>query len=32
MSETAAPREWRLYADDTVRCCDKVLAYTKGID
>ena len=32
MSEAAAPREWRLYADDRVKCCDKVLAYTKGID
>jgi hypothetical protein len=25
-SEDAAPREWRLYVDDMVACCDKVLA------
>jgi uncharacterized protein with HEPN domain len=31
-SEDAAPREWRLYVDDMVACCDKVLAYTMGID
>lgn len=32
MSEAAAPREWRLYVDDMVACCDKVLAYTKNLD
>lgn len=32
MSETAVPREWRLYVDDMVACCDKVLAYTKNVD
>lgn len=32
MSEEAVPREWRLYVEDMVACCDKVLAYTQGID
>lgn len=32
MSEETALREWRLYVDDMVACCDKVLAYTNGIE
>lgn len=32
MSDAAPQREWRFYAEDMVACCDKVLAYTKGLD
>jgi uncharacterized protein with HEPN domain len=32
MSDAAPPREWRFYVEDMLACCDKVLAYTKGID
>lgn len=32
MSEAGTHREWRLYIEDMVACCDKVLAYTKGVD
>lgn len=32
MSDGAPPREWRFYVEDMLACCDKVLAYTKGID
>ena len=32
MSEARRHREWRLYIEDRVACCDKALAYTKGID
>lgn len=31
MSESA-PREWRFYIDDMIRCAEKVLAYTEGFD
>jgi uncharacterized protein with HEPN domain len=32
MSEAGPQREWRFYVEDMVACCDKVLAYTQGID
>lgn len=32
MSETGPQREWRFYVEDMAACCDKVLAYTQGID
>ena len=32
MSEAGLQREWRFYVEDMVACCDKVLAYTQGID
>jgi uncharacterized protein with HEPN domain len=32
MSEAAPPREWRFYVEDMVAFCDKVLAYTQGLD
>lgn len=32
MSEAGPHREWRFYVEDMVACCDKVLAYTQGID
>lgn len=25
-------REWRFYIDDMVRCAEKVIAYTEGLD
>ncbi len=28
----AVPREWRFYVEDMLAFCDKVLAYTKGLD
>ena len=31
MSESG-PREWRFYVEDMIRCADKVLAYTEGLD
>ena len=31
MSE-AAPREWRFYLDDMIGFCEKVIAYTEGLD
>ena len=32
MSDPAPPREWRFYVEDMAAFCDKVLAYTKGVD
>lgn len=32
MSDAALPREWRFYVEDMVVFCDKVLAYTQGLD
>ena len=32
MSEAGPRREWRFYVEDMVACCDKVLAYSQGID
>lgn len=32
MSEAGPQREWRFYVEDMAACCDKVLAYTQGID
>lgn len=32
MSEAAAPREWRFYVEDMLAFCDKVMAYTAGLD
>lgn len=32
MSDAAPTREWRFYVEDMLAFCDKVLAYTKGID
>lgn len=32
MSDATPPREWRFYVEDMLVFCDKVLAYTKGID
>jgi uncharacterized protein with HEPN domain len=32
MSEAGPQRAWRFYVEDMALCCDKVLAYTKGID
>lgn len=32
MSDATPLREWRFYVEDMVAFCDKVLAYTKGID
>jgi uncharacterized protein with HEPN domain len=32
MSDASAPREWRLYVEDMVAFCDKVLGYTQGLD
>jgi uncharacterized protein with HEPN domain len=32
MSDAVPPREWRFYVEDMLACCDKVLAYTKGVD
>ena len=29
---TPSPREWRLYVEDMVAFCDRVLAYTAGVD
>lgn len=31
MSE-GEPREWRFYVDDMIRCCEKVMVYTEGLD
>ena len=31
MSE-AAPREWRFYLDDMIGFCEKIIAYTDGLD
>ncbi len=31
MSESG-PREWRFYVEDMIRCAEKVLAYTEGLD
>jgi len=31
-SDAAAPREWRFYVRDMISFCDKVLAYTAGLD
>lgn len=32
MSDAPLPREWRLYVEDMVSFCDRVLVYTKGLD
>lgn len=32
MSDAVPIREWRFYAEDMVAFCDKVLAYSKGVD
>lgn len=32
MSDAAPPREWRFYVEDMLVFCDKVLAYTQGLD
>lgn len=32
MSEAAPSRAWRFYAEDMLGFCDKVLAYTAGLD
>jgi len=32
MSDATPLREWRFYVEDMVAFCDKVLAYTKGVD
>ena len=32
MSDASAPREWRFYVEDMVAFCDKVAAYTRGLD
>lgn len=32
MSDDSKGREWRLYAEDMLVFCDKVLAYTQGLD
>jgi uncharacterized protein with HEPN domain len=32
MSDAPPPREWRFYVEDMVAFCDKLLAYTNGID
>ena len=32
MSELPAPRQWRLYVEDMLAFCDKVVAYNTGVD
>lgn len=32
VSDAATPREWRFYVSDMISFCDKVLAYTKGLE
>ena len=32
MSEIDVPREWRLYVEDMIVFCDKVLSYMEGVD
>jgi uncharacterized protein with HEPN domain len=32
MSDAVPPREWRFYVEDMIAFCDKVLAYTNGLD
>jgi len=32
MSDAMPPREWRFYVEDMVAFCDKVAAYTHGLD
>lgn len=32
MSEVPPAREWRFYVEDMIAFCDKVLAYTRGLD
>jgi uncharacterized protein with HEPN domain len=32
MSNVTVPREWRFYVEDMIACCDKVLAYTQGLE
>ena len=32
MSESSSLREWRFYVEDMIAFCDKVLAYTQGLD
>ena len=32
MSDGSPAREWRFYIEDMVAFCDKVLAYTHGLD
>lgn len=32
MSEATPGREWRFYVEDMVRFCDRVLAYTAGME
>ncbi len=32
MSEVAAQREWRFYLDDMIGFCEKVLAFTHGLN
>lgn len=32
MSDASPAREWRFYVEDMVAFCDKVVAYTQGLD